>query len=92
MQIFVSNPCSTLLAKSVGLGNAFWVNHRLLICVPLYHQVLVTGGGSGIGKMIASGFAQNGAKVYIAARKENQLKEVRESPFRFLFRTISDEL
>lgn len=26
--------------------------------------------------MIAAGFAQNGAKVYIAARKEGQLKEV----------------
>ncbi|KAJ7290168.1 hypothetical protein C8J57DRAFT_1492902 [Mycena rebaudengoi] len=37
--------------------------------------VLVTGGSVGIGKMIAAGFAQNGATVYIAARKESQLKE-----------------
>ncbi|KAF5345425.1 hypothetical protein D9757_013479 [Collybiopsis confluens] len=37
--------------------------------------VLITGGSAGIGKMMASGFAQNGAKVYIASRKESQLKE-----------------
>jgi short chain dehydrogenase len=37
---------------------------------------VVTGGGSGIGTMIASAYVQNGAKVYIASRKEGQLKEV----------------
>jgi short-subunit dehydrogenase involved in D-alanine esterification of teichoic acids len=37
---------------------------------------VVTGGGSGIGTMMASAYVQNGAKVYIASRKEEQLKEV----------------
>lgn len=36
---------------------------------------LVTGGGTGIGKAIAASLAANGAKVYIAARKESLLKE-----------------
>jgi NAD(P)-dependent dehydrogenase (short-subunit alcohol dehydrogenase family) len=31
--------------------------------------VLVTGGSRGIGEMIARGFVQNGAKVYISSRK-----------------------
>jgi NAD(P)-dependent dehydrogenase (short-subunit alcohol dehydrogenase family) len=34
--------------------------------------VLVTGGSRGIGFMIASGFVENGAKVYITARKAEQ--------------------
>ncbi|KAH9848523.1 NAD-P-binding protein [Lenzites betulinus] len=40
---------------------------------------VVTGGGSGIGTMIAAAYVQNGAKVYIASRKEKQLKEVAEA-------------
>ncbi|KII89437.1 hypothetical protein PLICRDRAFT_175614 [Plicaturopsis crispa FD-325 SS-3] len=36
---------------------------------------LVTGGGTGVGKAIAAALTQNGAKVYIAARKESILKE-----------------
>lgn len=40
------------------------------------YAVLITGGGSGIGATMANAFVQNGAKVYIASRKEKQLREV----------------
>jgi NAD(P)-dependent dehydrogenase (short-subunit alcohol dehydrogenase family) len=42
-------------------------------------RAVVTGGGSGIGTMIASGFVEAGAHVIIASRKEDSLKEVTES-------------
>jgi NAD(P)-dependent dehydrogenase (short-subunit alcohol dehydrogenase family) len=37
---------------------------------------LVTGGSSGIGRMIAQGYAEAGAKVYISSRKKDVCDEV----------------
>ncbi|KAF2437083.1 3-oxoacyl-reductase [Tothia fuscella] len=39
------------------------------------HVVLVTGGATGLGEMAAQGFVQNGARVFIASRKEAELKK-----------------
>ncbi|GBB93223.1 hypothetical protein RclHR1_21310001 [Rhizophagus clarus] len=36
---------------------------------------LVTGGGTGLGKMISKAFIKNGAKVYIASRNKKNLQE-----------------
>jgi NAD(P)-dependent dehydrogenase (short-subunit alcohol dehydrogenase family) len=38
------------------------------------HTVLVTGGATGLGEMAAQAFVQNGARVFIASRKESELK------------------
>lgn len=40
--------------------------------------VLVTGGSRGIGRMIAAGFAERGATVYISSRKEAELTRTAE--------------
>ena len=37
------------------------------------HVVLVTGGATGLGEMAAQAFIQNGARVFIASRKESEL-------------------
>ncbi|RIB27952.1 putative NADPH-dependent beta-ketoacyl reductase [Gigaspora rosea] len=39
---------------------------------------LITGGGTGIGKMIAKAFVKNGVKVYIASRNKKILEETAE--------------
>jgi hypothetical protein len=38
------------------------------------HIALVTGGATGLGEMAAQAFVQNGATVFIASRKEKELK------------------
>jgi len=39
---------------------------------------IITGGGRGIGRAIAIGFAKQGASIVVAARTESEVNEVAE--------------
>ena len=38
-------------------------------------RILVTGGGTGLGREMASHYAEHGADLYICGRRENVLKD-----------------
>ena len=57
---------TNIMASSLSLDNLFGLQGRI---------ALVTGGGSGIGWMIARGLATNGVKVYITGRRKHKLEE-----------------
>ena len=51
----------------LALGTLFSVRGKVAV---------VTGGGSGLGKMMSAALAQNGARVYIASRKLDELERI----------------
>ncbi|KAJ9114155.1 hypothetical protein QFC20_001671 [Naganishia adeliensis] len=59
-------PTST---SPLALSNLFSVESKI---------VVVTGGGTGIGRMISESFAVNGSKVYITGRRKDVLEKTAE--------------
>jgi NAD(P)-dependent dehydrogenase (short-subunit alcohol dehydrogenase family) len=57
------------MSSPLALANLFSVDGKV---------VVVTGGGTGIGRMIATTFAVNGAKVYITGRRGDVLEKTAE--------------
>ena len=46
-------------------------------------NVVITGGSAGLGEQLAYQYAKLGANVFITARREAQLKQVRKAGFKF---------
>ncbi|CAE6395523.1 unnamed protein product [Rhizoctonia solani] len=70
VQVTTGQTMSQHVQVDLSIGTLFGIKGKI---------ALVTGGGSGIGFMIASALVQNGAKVYIASRKEKQLQEAQKA-------------
>ena len=46
-------------------------------------RILITGGGTGLGKEMANHFAEHGAELYICGRRDNVLQETADEMISF---------